>query len=173
MAKARKAAAAKSSRKKSARSKPAETAGDGDSGGGGTGTISLISAAALTTLIKQVMIYQGKVDTASGDLGDLVRDYKSGKGLHTGAFGDIKKLYRMGKKDPGKLWLHLAHFDDMRKKLKLDDMAAAQGQMVGSGVDEDEEGEEAPGKQGGAGAQVHQLNAPRQTSEKAGETSAA
>lgn len=101
--------------------------------------IAMITEGNLTTLMRQVLKHQNDVSTASGNLGDLVRDYADKKNLHKGAFADIKKLYRMGKKDPGKLWLHLAHLDDMRKKLKLDELAGDQGQLVDAGTDEEDE----------------------------------
>lgn len=122
----------KSSAKKSARK-------DGVVSDTGGTPVPMIAKGALETLMKQVMIFTNRVSTSSGDLGDLIRTYAEKKSLHKGAFSDIKKLYRMGKKDPGKLWLHLAHFDDMREKLKLDDLAEQQGQLVEPGTEEDEE----------------------------------
>ena len=99
--------------------------------------IRLISSRDLTTLMKQCSSYQDKAATATGHMGELVREYAEHKNLHRGAFSIIKRLYRMGKTDSGKLWLLLAHFDDYRAKLGLDRIAKEQGQLLPAGTEEE------------------------------------
>lgn len=112
----------------------------GEGGGGGPKKVmGLIAGSALRTLIKSVTIMQNKASTAAGEMGDLIRTYAEKKNLHKGAFADIKKLHRMGTKDPAKLWLHLAHFDHMRKEAGLDDLADSQGEMLPPGTEEIDE----------------------------------
>jgi hypothetical protein len=90
----------------------------------------MVSRKDLGTLLQQCLIYQNKASTATGSMGELVRSYADKKNLHTGAFSLIKRLHRMGNKDRGKLWLLLAHFDDMREKCGLDRLAQEQGQLL-------------------------------------------
>jgi hypothetical protein len=90
----------------------------------------LIARKDLNSLLEQCLIYQNRASTATGSMGELVREYADKKHLHPGAFGYIKRLHRMGNKDRGKLWLFLAHFDDMREKSGLDRLAQEQGQLL-------------------------------------------
>jgi hypothetical protein len=99
--------------------------------------IRLISQRDLRSLITQCSSYQDKASTAAGHMGELVREYAEHKNLHRGAFSMIKRLFRMGKADSGKLWLLLAHFDDYREKLALDRMAKEQGQLLPAGTEEE------------------------------------
>lgn len=92
--------------------------------------IELVSEATLTSLLKSCLAMQNVISHKSGEMGDMIRNASESKGLHRGAFNAIKGLYRMGKKDGSKLWLYLAHFDDMRKKCGLDDLAAEQGELI-------------------------------------------
>lgn len=98
------------------------------------GATRLISASALKTLLTQYRNLQSKVDTASGELGNLVREYSDKKYLHRGAFNVIKRLHHM---EPGKLWLFLCHFDHMREAIGLDNLAEEQTQMLSPGTEED------------------------------------
>jgi hypothetical protein len=98
----------------------------------------LIARNDLNRLLEQCLIYQNKVSTASGSMGELIRDYADKKHLHTGAFGLIKRLHRLGNKDRGKLWILLAHFDDMRAKSGLDRLAQEQGQLLPAISEEDD-----------------------------------
>jgi hypothetical protein len=91
----------------------------------------------LNKLLEQCLIYQNRASTATGNMGELVREYADKKHLHTGAFAIIKRLHRLGNKDRGKLWLLLAHFDDMREKSGLDKLAQEQGQLLPA-IEEDE-----------------------------------
>ena len=88
----------------------------------------------LRALMDQCVNYENKAATATGHMGELVREYAEKKNLHNGAFAMVKKLCRMGQKDPSKLWLILAHFDDYRQKLGVDRMAKEQGQLLPSGA---------------------------------------
>jgi hypothetical protein len=97
----------------------------------------MVSRKDLGTLLQQCLIYQNKASTATGSMGELVRSYADKKNLHTGAFSIIKRLHRLGNKDRGKLWLLLAHFDDMREKCGLDRLAQEQGQLLPA-IDETE-----------------------------------
>lgn len=106
-----------------------------------TSTAKLTSQADLERLMTQVENLQGKVSTASGSIGEIIREYADKKNLHRPAFAAVRKLYRMGKTDPGKLWLMLAYFDDYREKLGIDNMAQEQSQMLPSGVDDEPESE--------------------------------
>lgn len=126
MAKAKAKPKAKAKSKPKAKAKPIKQ----------EGAIQMITQGNLVTLINRCVVLQKNVSNASGDMGDLIRDYAENKALHRGAFRHIKALFIMGKKDPSKLWLHLAHFDDMRAKLGLDEIAEVQGQLVEAGVEE-------------------------------------
>jgi len=100
--------------------------------------LGMIAKKDLDALIEQALLHQGRIDKAAGNLGDLIREYAAKKNLHRAAFAAIKTLRRMGGKDPGKLWLYLAHFDDMRDKLGLDKLAQQQGQLLDDGTAEPE-----------------------------------
>lgn len=100
--------------------------------------IGLMAGSALRSLMKSILIMMNKSSTIAGDMGDLIRTASEKKNLHKGAFADAKKLYRMGSKDPAKLWLHLAHFDHYRTELKLDELADSQGQLLDPGTDEEQ-----------------------------------
>ena|SRR5436190_16229638 len=97
--------------------------------------IRLVSQRDLRALMDQCISYENKAATATGHMGELVREYAEKKNLHNGAFAMVKKLCRMGQKDPSKLWLILAHFDDYRQKLGVDRMAKEQGQLLPAGTD--------------------------------------
>lgn len=139
---------------------------------GGT-PVALISGGALRTLNKQMTKFQNDASTATGSMGDLTRDYADKKNLHKGAYATIKMLNRMGQKDPGKLWLWLAHFDHMRKQEAfgqkfdetLDVLAKSQGQLVGAGAEDDEAETEQPGAPGSTAKTGDQV---RQVAETAG-----
>src|SRR5436190_88582 len=100
----------------------------------------LIARNDLNRLLEQCLVYQNRASTATGSMGELVRDYADKKHLHTGAFGIIKRLHNLGNKDRGKLWILLAHFDDMRAKSGLDRLAQEQGQLLPA-ISEEGEGE--------------------------------
>lgn len=99
--------------------------------------IRLVSQRDLRALMEQCTGYESKAATATGHMGELVREYSEKKNLHRGAFAVVKKLYRMGRNDPGKLWLMLAHLDDYRAKLGIDRIAKEQAQMLPAGIDDD------------------------------------
>jgi len=90
----------------------------------------MVAKSDLKRLLDQCLAYQNRASTATGSMGELVREYVDGKYLHAGAFALIKRLHRLGNKDAGKLWILLAHFDDMREKSGLDRLAKAQGQLL-------------------------------------------
>lgn len=125
----------------------------------------LISRRDLNALLEQCLIFQSRVSTAAGNMGELVRDYAQKKHLHRGAFSSIKGLVRMGHRDPGKLWLHLAHFDDMRAKCGLDKLAQEQGQLLPA-IAEDTTGLEPPK----SAENVVTYPQPRSVDERAGES---
>lgn len=101
--------------------------------------IRLVSQRDLRALMDQCINYENKAATATGHMGELVREYSEKKNLHRGAFAMAKKLCRMGQKDSGKLWLILAHFDDYRQKLGIDRMAKEQGQLLTAGTEDNVE----------------------------------
>ena len=98
-------------------------------------SVRLVSQRDLRALMDQCIGFEDRASTASGSMGELIREYADKKNLHRGAFAIAKKLCRMGRKDPGKLWLLLAHLDDYREKLKIDRMAKEQGQLLPAGAE--------------------------------------
>ena len=96
----------------------------------------MVGQRALMALLERCLILQDRASTATGNMGELVREAVEGQHLHGPAFGIIKRLHRLGSKDPGKLWLLLAHFDDMRAKSGLDRLAKEQGQLLPAIADE-------------------------------------
>jgi len=99
-------------------------------------SIKLVSQRDLRGLLQQCESYQKKVDNASGHLSELIADYVTKKNLHRGAFRIARRWARMERSE---LWLELAHLDDYRQKLGIDKLAKQQGQLLGPGMDEDEE----------------------------------
>lgn len=126
-----------------------------------TAVHKMISGGDLKNLTTSCNAYADKISTASGHMGDLISDYADRKHLHKGAFGFYRRLALMGKKDSGKLWLFLAHFDHMREVGKLDALAKEQGQLVDAGVDGAETGE--------TESNVVALAPPREVDENAGD----
>jgi hypothetical protein len=118
----------------------------------------------LNRLLEQCLIYQNRASTATGAMGELVREAVDRKHLHAPAFGLIKRLHNLGNKDPGKLWLMLAHFDDMRTKSGLDRLAQKQGQLLPAIADEVEEQDEPSAE--------NVVTYPREVPEQAGENAA-
>lgn len=98
----------------------------------------MISRKDLTSLLDQTNLFQKRASSANGSLGDLIKDYAQRKHLHRGAFRMFNRLWRMGQDDPAKLWVELAHFDDMRVKMGLDKIAERQGQLLPAIADEGE-----------------------------------
>ena len=129
----------------------------------------LIARRDLNALLEQCLIYQNRASTATGSMGELVREYADKKHLHTGAFAIIKRLHRLGNKDRGKLWLLLAHLDDMRAKSGLDRLAQEQGQLLPA-ISEEEQPPEPEGEQPTEpeGENVVTYPQPREVEEKAG-----
>lgn len=146
----------KSAPKAKSKAKSKANGGEGVVSDSGGKAIPMIAEGALRTLNKQMAKFQNDASTAAGSMGDLTRDYADKKNLHKGAYATMKMLNRMGNKDPGKLWLWLAHFDHMRKQeafgqktdRTLDDIAQSQGQLLEPGVDGEPEGDDA-GEGGG------------------------
>jgi hypothetical protein len=101
--------------------------------------IRLVSQRHLRALMDQCIHHEGKAASAMGTARELVGEYVKNKNLHTGAFSLAKRLVRLGKRDPGKLWLMLAHFDDYRGKLGIDRMAKEQGQLLPAGTEDNVE----------------------------------
>lgn len=169
---AKKKAAATATKRKSRAKPPREASSAGERSGSvseiGKKMIGLIGAASLKSLIKSIFVLGNQVSTISGDMGKLVADAAAQKSLHRGAFSDIKKLYRMGRKDPAKLWLHLAHFDHMRKTLELDAMAKEQGEMLPPGVEEEETGETETGTDAAPEREARTGDRVREVAETAG-----
>jgi hypothetical protein len=95
----------------------------------------LVSQRDLRALMDQCVNHESKAATAIGNSRELVGEYVKNKNLHAPAFALSKRLYRLGKRDPGKLWLMLAHFDDYREKLGIDRMAKEQGQLLPAGAE--------------------------------------
>lgn len=120
----------------------------------------------LTRLLDRCFEYQNRASTATGAMGELVREHAEAKHLHTGAFGIIRRLYRLGHKDPGKLWLLLAHFDDMRDKAGIDKMAKEQGQLLPAIAEDDHDFREVEGQS------ENVVTYPREVAERAGENAA-
>lgn len=67
---------------------------------------------------------KGRASTASGEIGQAIRDFSERKSLNSVAFRKINALRQIGVKDPLKLRIVLDHFDVYRDLLKLDDLAA-------------------------------------------------
>lgn len=130
----------------------------------------MVSRRDLMIALEQCGIQQNRISVAAGNMGELIREYAQKKHLHRGAFADMKKLHRMGHKNPGKLWEYLAHWDDMREKSGLDKLAESQGQLLPA-IDEDTTGlvEEPPPAP--KPATVVSYPQPRAVEERAGEAS--
>lgn len=141
-AKPQKSGAKKSAARKSAKPRPVgkEQSASGAEGGGPDKAIKLVPKTVVVDLAEKCFRLQNEVSDASGRMGKLIGEAAEKKGLHRGAFGMAKRLYLMGKKDPAKLWLLLCHFDDMRKKLDIDEMAGKQGEMF-SAVEDGDDGD--------------------------------
>lgn len=118
----------------------------------------LVGRADLNRLLEQCLMYQNRASTATGSMGELVREAVDKKHLHAAAFGIIKRLHNVGNKDRGKLWLLLAHFDDMRQKSGLDRLAQEQGQLLPAISEEGPEEDEAE----------NVVSYPREVEEQAG-----
>ena len=103
--------------------------------------IKLVSARDLKALAEQCDGYKRKADVAQGHMRELIGEYAEKKNLHKQAFSTIQKCRRM---EPGELWLFKAHFDDYWAKLGLEKIANQQGQLVGAGIEEDEESPRGP-----------------------------
>jgi hypothetical protein len=84
----------------------------------------------LNRLLEQAAILKNRAASANGSRSELIGTYVTKKHLHAGAFRSISRLWKLGQDDPQKLWLELAHFDDMREKAGLDRMAKEQGQLL-------------------------------------------
>jgi hypothetical protein len=97
--------------------------------------IKLVSARDLKALAEQCDGYKRKSDTATGNMRELIGEYVEKKNLHKQAFSTIQRLRRM---EPGELWLWKAHFDDYWTKLGLERLATQQGQLMASGVEDEE-----------------------------------
>ena len=98
--------------------------------------IKLVSGRDLKALAEQCDGYRKRADAAQGNMRELIRQYVEKKNLHKQAFSTVMRLRRM---ESGDLWLWKAHFDDYWNKLGLERPANQQGQLVGSGTEEDEE----------------------------------
>jgi hypothetical protein len=96
----------------------------------------LIGRNDLNRLLEEAAIYHNRASSATGALGELIKDYVQKKHLHAGAFRIVNRWKKMGDDDPQKLWLELAHVDDMREKSGLDRIAKAQGQLLPAIADE-------------------------------------
>jgi hypothetical protein len=96
----------------------------------------LIGRNDLNRLLEEAAIYHNRASSATGALGELIKDYVQKKHLHAGAFRIVNRWKKMGDDDPQKLWLELANVDDMREKAGLDRIAKAQGQLLPAIADE-------------------------------------
>lgn len=83
-----------------------------------------ISERQLKDVIRVADQCQSRASAASGELGQVIRDYKE-KGLNPIAFRMVARLRRKGQRDPVGLRADLEAFDLYRDMIKLDDMAAA------------------------------------------------
>ena len=98
-------------------------------------TTRLVSKRDLLSICQTCDTHQNRIDTASGHIGELIKQYSEKRGLHRGAFRIIQRWRRMARLDSGKLWLELAHLDDYRQKLSIDKTAQSQGQLLESGAE--------------------------------------
>lgn len=97
---------------------------------------SLLSAQEVNRLVDGALRHQAEVASANSDHGKVVAEAVK-KGMNRTAFTLIKMLVKLGRnpKKQGELYVVLAHFDDMRKKVELDELAGVQGDMVGAGTE--------------------------------------
>ncbi len=96
----------------------------------------LIGRNDLNRLLEEAAIFHNRASSATGALGELIKDYVQKKHLHAGAFKIVNRWKKLGDDDPQKLWLELAHVDDMRAKAGIDRIAKAQGQLLPAIADE-------------------------------------
>lgn len=95
-------------------------------------------------LMNDVLVYAKRASTESGHAGQMVGEYVRKKFIHRGAFAMMKRLVKIGKDDPGALWIFLQHFDSYRKFAALDEIAERQGQLLDADAGEEaEDGDEA------------------------------
>jgi hypothetical protein len=136
---------AKRAAKKPAKAKPAKKGDSKKAGGGkpakrastkssGDTTIKLVPAGPLNKLADDVLRYKAEGSGVASDIKRAIEVVAKQHGIHKGAFNFAVGLKKKGLDDPGKLWLFLAHFDDMRTKMKLDDLATKQGQLLPPGL---------------------------------------
>lgn len=92
-----------------AKEEPKAPTGGGGSGGGGQ-VIKVISAKALTVLLKNSRSTAAEVASLTGTMREKIAYAKEKQNLHTGAFAVIKKLDKM---EPEALRLFMDHFDHM------------------------------------------------------------
>jgi hypothetical protein len=97
--------------------------------------IKLVSGRDLKALAEQCDGYKRRADSAQGNMRELIGEYVDKKNLHKQAFSIIMRLRRM---ESSELWLWRAHFDDYWQKLGLERIANQQGQLLASGVEDDE-----------------------------------
>jgi hypothetical protein len=135
----------------------------------------LIGRNDLRRLLEEAAILGNRASSANGSRSDLIAEYVKSKHLHAGAFRTIARWAKLGEDDPQKLWLELAHIDDMREKAGIDRMAKAQGQLLPAIADEVEDAKEAdepqePDDEAEAEPKDEKTrNYPREVEERAGD----
>jgi hypothetical protein len=135
----------------------------------------LIGRNDLRRLLEEAAILGNRASSANGSRNELVGEYVKNKHLHAGAFRIISRWAKLGEDDPQKLWLELAHLDDMRSKAGIDRIAKAQGQLLPAIADEAEDAKEAAeAKEADAETGAEQKddkarNYPREVEERAGD----
>jgi hypothetical protein len=98
----------------------------------------LIARNDLRRLLEEAAILNNRASSANGSRSQLIAEYVKTKHLHAGAFRIVSHWAKLGEDDPQKLWLELAHVDDMREKAGIDRLAEVQGQLLPAIADEAE-----------------------------------
>jgi hypothetical protein len=133
----------------------------------------LIGRNDLRRLIEETAILKNRASSSVGSCNELIKEYVQNKHLHAGAFRIVSRWAKLGNDDPQKLWLELAHLDDMREKAGIDRMAKAQGQLLPAIADEAQDAKEAgEAKEADDEAEAEpeddKRNYPREVEEQAG-----
>jgi len=106
---------AKKSRPKKAKSKPRRKP---------SSVVQLTPAKVLEHLVELSMTQTARARSATGEIGQAIKDAVEHKHLNARAFRMVNTFWKMGVADPLKLRMTIEAFDDYRAKLKLDDIKA-------------------------------------------------
>ena len=128
------------SKKKGGGAKPKPKAKKGGVKARPAEALKMISANDLTNLLRRCKALAKQGSEISGSLGEHIKSAAETKNLDRKAFSMVRSLERMSAM---KLMTTLACFDYYRDVLKLDDLAAKQGELK---IARQEAGEEEPGE---------------------------